>query len=915
MYDDGPVLVISGAGTGKTNLLVGRILYLILEKNVPASEILALTFTEKATKEMADRLDEALPLGGNDVCVKTFHAFSEQVLRERGHEIGLASDFKILSDADLWMFLKRNSTEFKLDYFRPLGNPFKFLNMLAQYFSRLQDEDILPEKYLQYAKNLKAKNDEEREMREKHLELAQAYSIYRKLLDASGFTDFGGLLFNVLRLFEKRKSVLAEYQEHFKYILVDEFQDTNFAQNKSVSLLAQKHKNLLIVGDDDQSIYKWRGASLTNIQYFEKLFPDAPKIVLNENYRSNQAILDLAYSVIQNNNPRRIDKKLKAAIKRRILIPEIYNFETLEQEIDFIVDKAGFFVKKGLNTAILARTNALANFFVERFRRRAIPYQHFSQSDLFTKPGVKDCIAFLRVISDPWDDMALYRFLSLPVWKFKMEDLLKMVRQTKFGNKSLFDLLAGDKFKNVKTMLEDLIDFSRTHIVSEILRKFLFETNYLEEDVERVQDIALFADCVREFENTHPEKNVKEFLVYIQILEESGSRSAFEPEMDPNVIKILTVHGAKGLEFDACFVPGLVQGKFPSISRKEPFLIPDELIEESLPKADYHLEEERRLFYVAITRARENLILTHSDFYDGKKQWKQSQFIAESLQSGKAVLKTLTKIAKTRPQKFQTELPFDAVEGRKHRPIHKIERLSYSQIDAFKTCPLKYQFRYLFQIPSPSPAILNFGSSIHNTLRDFYAQIKADPNLLKKDLMPLLKETYDRNWIPLGYETRQMQENQKQTGYAMLQKYYFNERRNFVIPEFLERQFSLKIGDLKLSGRIDRIDKLPDGTYEVIDYKTGSAAKNPKNDLQMTVYALACKEVFKIPVSKLTFYFLDELEKVSTARSEKDLAEGKAQILKYASEISASDFSPTSGFHCGFCEFRLICPVAAPIAR
>mgnify|MGYP001574477051 FL=1 len=914
-------MVVSGAGTGKTNLLVGRILNLILEKNVPPSEILALTFTEKATKEMADRLDESLPLEKGGVFVKTFHSFAEHVLRESGHEIGISPDFKILSDADLWMFLKRNLGEFKLNYFRSLGNPFKFLNMLAQYFSRLQDEDILPEKYLEYAEKLEPKA----ETTEKHLELARAYSIYKKLLDENDFTDFGGLLFNVLRLFEKRKSVLAEDQERFKYILVDEFQDTNFAQNKMVSFLAQKHKNLLIVGDDDQSIYKWRGASLTNIQYFEKLFPGAPRVVLNENYRSNQAILDLAYSVIQHNNPRRlevtekIDKRLISATaarpKGKTLMPEIHNFETLEQEIDFVCDKAKSFVKKGLNTAILARTNALANFFVERFRRSAVPYQHFSQSDLFTKPGVKDCIALLRVISDPWDDMALYRFLSLPVWKINMEDLLKTIRQTKFGNKSFFDLLTGDKFKNVKKMLEDLIDFSRTHIVSEILRKFLTETDYLEDDVERMQDIALFADCVREFENTHPEKNVKEFLVYIQMLEESGSRNAFEPIMDSNVIKILTVHGAKGLEFDACFVPGLVQGKFPSINRKEPFIIPDELIEESLPKGDYHVEEERRLFYVAITRARENLILTHSDFYDGKRQWKPSQFIIESLRSGKAVLKTPSKTAKTRAQKSQTELPFEEVETRKHRSIQKIERLSYSQIDAFKACPLKYKFRYLSQIPPPPIAVLNFGSSIHNTLRDFYAQIQADPSLLKKDLIPLLKEIYEQNWIGAGYETRQMQENQKRAGFLMLEKYYMHEKSDFIIPEFLERQFMLEIGDLKLSGRIDRIDKLPDGTYEVIDYKTGSANKDAKNDLQMTVYALACKEVFKIPVSKLTFYFLDELEKVSTTRSEKALAEGKEQILKYADEISVSDFSPTPGFHCGFCEFRLICPVAASITR
>ncbi|MBI4994941.1 UvrD-helicase domain-containing protein [Candidatus Peregrinibacteria bacterium] len=918
-HENGPILVISGAGTGKTNLLIGRILYLILKKGVLPSEILALTFTEKATQEMIDRLDESLPFGYSEIWVKTFHSFCENVLRERGVEIGISSDFKILSEADLWMALKRNLAEFKLDYYKPKSNPYKFLNMLQQYFSRLQDEDILPEKYLKHAEKMKG------EEREKHFELAQAYAAYQKLLVKASYMDFGGLLFNVLRLFETRKSVLEEYQNRFKYILVDEFQDTNFAQNKIVTLLAQKHKNLLVVGDDDQSIYKWRGASLTNIQYFEKLFPEAEKIVLNENYRSNQAILNLAYCVIQNNNPRRleiqsnVDKKLISAVKRRQHMPEIYNFSTLEQEIDFVIEKAKFYIGRERNTAILVRTNALANSFVERIRRQAIYYQHFSQSDLFTKAGIKDCIALLRVICDPWDDMALFRFLSLPVWGIKMEDILKLLRQTKIGFRSLFDLLKGGNFERIKDMLGELIEFSRKHTVFEVLNKFLRDNDYLQEDVERMQDIALLAQCVREFENVHPEKTVREFLTYVQMLEESGSKNVIESAMDPAALKILTIHSAKGLEFDAVFVPGLVQGKFPTLSRREPFDVPKELIEEALPEGDHHLEEERRLFYVACTRARENLILSCSDFYDGKKQWKPSQFIVESLQRGKAVLKTQTKTAKTRPQKSQEgsqiELPFDAAEERKHRPIQKIDRISYSQIDTFKTCPSKYQFRYLFQIPAPTAANLNFGSSIHNTLRDFYMHIMADKKLAKEDLLSILKNIYEKNWIPFGYETREMTEDQKRAGFLMLKKYYLNEKDNLVIPEFLERQFMLKIGDLKLNGRIDRIDRLNDGTYEVIDYKTGSSKKDLKNDLQLTVYALACKEVFRLPVSKLSLHFLDDLKKVSTVRTEKDLEEAKVQILKYASEISSSDFSPTPGFHCGFCEFRLICPVAAPITR
>src|SRR3989344_2795758 len=352
-HDKGPLLIIAGAGSGKTTVITERIKYLILERNILPHEILALTFTDKAAREMEERVDLSMPYGYTQMWISTFHAFCDRILRNEAIHIGLNPNYKLATEAQTIQFLRSNIFKFSLNYFRPLGNPNKFLEGMLQHFSRLKDEDINTDDCLKYS--------------------------------------------NSLKLFRERKNILKSYQNKFKYILIDEFQDTNYAQNELAILLAGDRKNISVTGDDDQSIYRFRGAAISNIIQFRKHFPDAKVIVLAKNYRSTQEILDTSYNLIQNNNPDRLEvkekvnKKLISMRKIKGQKIELLFAERVENEADLVVKKIKELTTnedisskyKYKDISILVRANDHAQPFVKALERHGIPYQFLGPGRLF----------------------------------------------------------------------------------------------------------------------------------------------------------------------------------------------------------------------------------------------------------------------------------------------------------------------------------------------------------------------------------------------------------------------------------------------------------------------------------------------------------------------------------------------------
>jgi len=742
----GPLLIVAGAGTGKTMAITKRLAWLMLQKKVKPENILALTFTEKAAEEMEERVDKLLPYGYTDLWIETFHGFCDRILKENALDIGLDPNYKLLTQSEQWMFIKAHLFEFDLDYYRPLGNPNSFISELIKHFSRAKDEDISPDEYLEFAKSLKVSEDIDEEQIEKTLEIANAYKKYQDLMIQESNLDFGDLIINTINLFRKRKHLLKKYQQQFQYILVDEFQDTNYAQYKLLQLLSSPQDNLTVVGDDDQAIYKFRGASVSNILQFQKDYNKTKKIVLTENYRSEQPILDLAYQSIQLNNPDRLEakykivKKLKANIKSNIPqnLEHIHK-NTLEQEAVEVVnniiklknqDKANW-----SDFAILVRANASADIFINLLANRKIPYQFIASRGLYSQSEIMDLISYLRVVNNFYDDINLYRILNLELFNIAEKDIAKLLVFAKRKNISLFDLILSpsrisdleektpDALRKITSLIQEHARQAKSKSAAEILLDFLKGSGYLKmiqkaakpageiheshlqneqkgiEAEKKVLNISLFFKKIQESQGEQ-KLSVSEFIDHLELTLEAGEDpSPVQLEEGPESVKILTIHSAKGLEFDNVFVVNMVEDKFPSRRRRDRIELPEELIKEKLPEGDSHVQEERRLFYVAMTRAKKRLFFTSAEDYGGKRKKKISRFLKE-------IKNDLDKY--TLPANSAGELHEARLQVDQEKPIQQESKItyqlpskfSYTQLKVFDTCPHQYRFAHVLRIPS-----------------------------------------------------------------------------------------------------------------------------------------------------------------------------------------------------------------------
>ncbi len=937
-HTEGPLLIVAGAGTGKTTVITRRIAYLIEQKLAKPEEILALTFTDKAAGEMQERVDLLLPIGYVDTWISTFHSFCERILKNHALDIGLPNDFELLDGTKQWILVHKNFEKFNLNYYRPLGNPGKFISALLTHFSKCKDELITPEDYLKHAENLKLSLDNPQPLPNPPLksggedavvsstspfeerpgevakidlteisrlsEIANAYHVYQKLLLDNNYLDFGDLINYTLELFKKRPNILKYYQNRFKFVMVDEFQDTNFAQYQLVKMLAGEKGNIAVVGDDDQSIYKFRGASVSNILKFKDDFPKLEEVTLIENYRSTKEILDLSYKFIQQNNPDRLEIKLQINKELKANTQEKGNIEVLESE-DLSSELNGV-CKKILelkNTpspqpspsrgegesvswndfAILIRSNSAAEEILPILASYQIPHTFYANTGLYKKPIILDLLAYIKLLNNVHDSFSLYRVLNMHLFQINVHDIATILELSKKKTLSLYEalkqtqvskVLSAEETKTVGLLLENLHKHhslsqtkSAAECAVEIIKDLKLADKIKEDTAENVENRELveqFYKKIESFEKENSDRSLHNFLLQLNLEQEAGDEGKinFNPDLGPESLKVMTIHGSKGLEFENVFIINMVDKRFPSISKKDAIEIPEALVKDILPEGDFHIQEERRLFYVGLTRAKKNLFLTWAKDYGGKQQKKPSQFLVEAgLVPSEKISKATGKVVFTKPSTLKQ------IEVFKNIP----DRFSYSQLKDFETCPLKYKYQYYLKLPVGGSQYLSFGNTVHKVFEDYLKLFIEQTKFSQQDLFgqskkapklpefEVLEKLYEKNWVDEWYDSKKEKELFFKQGKEMLKKFYEQSLQNLPRPKYIEQSFFLFLGEYKLVGRIDRADETPEGLV-IYDYKTGKAPKRTeKRDIdQLYIYQWAAEEYLKEKVSGLKYWFLRE---------------------------------------------------------
>ena len=951
-HKDGPLMIIAGAGTGKTRVITQRITWLINQGLAKTDEILALTFTDKAAKEMQERVDILMPYGYTDIWIATFHAFGDRLLRENALIAGLNPDFKVLTQPEAAVFFREHLFEFSINYYRPLAEPTRFIEALISFFSRAKDEDISAKEYLKYAQDflIQAKGNLEdkaaEELAVQQMEVASAYVKYQELLAREGLVDFGNQFYLSLQLLREHPLVLQNYQKQFKYILVDEFQDTNFAQFQIVKLLAGSLKNVTVVGDDDQCIYRWRGAAYSNLINFNKEYPAAEKITLIQNYRSTQPILDSAYQLIQNNNPERFE--VKAKINKHLIgltgegqRPNHLQFDTHSAEADnvskIIQDKVSSGKFKYRDFAILVRSNSDAQSYIQSLNIQNIPWQFSGNQGLYAREEVKLCINFLRVIANPSDSLSLYYLVSSEIYKVNLTDLALCNHFARRRNLSLYSVFSDleknpelaqvcaqtkEKIKQVLAEIEKFLQVSRDETTGRLLYSFLTDTGYLKflthnpslEKETKIQNIAKFFNQVRDYELIAKEDRVISFIKHLNLLIDSGDDPpTVEADLDQDAVNILTIHKAKGLEFRVVFLVSLVQGKFPLPKRSQQIELPDALIKEVLPCGDFHIQEERRLFYVGMTRSKEELYLTSADDYGGKRMRKPSQFVLEAL--GKKPAESVEKKKTSAIENIQRFAPVEELPKTDLQkiPDDKLVALSYYQIDDYLTCPLKYKYVNILRVPIMEHHTVIYGRAMHEAVSQYLLR-KLNG---EKVSMDQLLDCFEANFDPQGFLDVNHQEERFRIGREALSRFYKDEERRNAKPKSIEEKFSFVIGNNKISGRFDRIDLRDDGAV-IMDFKTSEiktqkdADKRVKENKQLALYALAYQHIFgDLPVA-VELYFLESGIIGQHKLIEDNLEEAKEDILIVSKGIRQQEYPAKPEYKaCTYCAYNQICPQAA----
>jgi DNA helicase-2/ATP-dependent DNA helicase PcrA len=998
-HDGGPLLIVAGAGTGKTQVITRRIAWLIATRRAKPSEILALTFTDKAADEMVGRVDQLVPYGFTDTRIATFHAFGDGLIREHALELGLPPDVRVLSRAEVVIFLREHLFEFELDAYRPLGDPTRFLAALVTLFSRCKDEDVSPETYLEHATRLAAEAASVAEVvgrdaaaaameeAQRHAEVARAYARYQELLVANGFIDLGDQVALALRLVRASPAARAAIAGRYRYILVDEFQDTNRAQAELVTALAAMHRNITVVGDDDQAIYAFRGAAIENILEFHGRYPDARTVVLRRNYRSVGPVLDAAYRLIRFNDPERLEvrtgigKRLRPMRRDASTPVRLEAFATGSEEADSIAADIARRVTAGAaprDHAVLVRANGHADAILRALNVAGIPWRFSGASGLYSRPEVRLLLAFLRTIADPHSSVDVYALGASEIYAIGGDDLTAVVNMARRRNRSVWDVLeeverqpgilrlAPASRQSIQRLVKDVLRFAamaHERPAGEVLYAFLRDSGLLARLAatataaadEGLGNIARFFDLIRAQSAVLADDRAVFVARHLQTLIDAGDDPA-TADLDPDAdaVAVLTVHKAKGLEFSVVYLPGLVAGRFPGSGRGEPLPLPAGLGRGEQLTPERALAEERRLFYVAMTRARDELILSHAADYGGSRARRVSPFVLEALDlpasDATPGAGAVTPGPEERLARFAA---VDVPAAAKVTPRDEPLMLSYGQVDAYLSCPLRYKYGHVLRLPVPPHHALVYGSAMHKAVQVFHQRHARGHVMSEAELDEVLASA----WSNEGFVSREHEEARFEAARAALRRFREEQLQpDAVIPTYVEREFAFDIDGDRVRGRWDRVDiepvsdgdaapadvptpsaDVPTPSADVVtptlgimggervtitDYKTSDvrdpakARQRARESLQLQIYAMGYEAMTGRLPDQVALHFLDSGLVGRVDVDPKRVTKARLRIAEVAAGIRARRFEATPDpMVCTRCPFRDICPSSAARAR
>ncbi|HEV2011994.1 MAG TPA: ATP-dependent DNA helicase [Candidatus Limnocylindria bacterium] len=944
-HGEGPLLIVAGAGTGKTHVLTARIVHLIASGRAKPHQILALTFTEKAAATMQERVDLYTPLGLNDAAIRTFHSFGDEVFREFALELGRAGELRVLSPAEQVIFVREHLfSDLPLKRYRPAGDPVRHVRALLDLFGRARDDDIAPEEYVAFAKKMadEAGDDAARDEAEAQAELAATYAAYTALKERAGVIDFGDQIALSLRVLRDHPGAARRLAERYRYVLVDEFQDTNDAQFKLIERLVAPHRNLTVVGDDDQSIFAWRGATLSNFDAFRTAYPEAKVVTLVENRRSGQALLDAAYALIRNNPDRLedrlgIDKKLRGRPAADAVEVDHLQFASGAEEAEAVADRiadAAIKTQRPLGDfAILVRNNSDATRVLNSLGRRGLPAHFSGGGQLYDREEIRLLVSFLTAVALPSDSPHVYFLATSSLYAFPPAELAKLAEAQTRRQRPLRDLFeevareqatgfSADAVTAAKKLIDDLelysaraVDRTTAELLFDFLERSKLLDRYRDPDSalaeEQGRNVAKFLRLVQSAGKALPSDRASFVVPHLQLLREAGDDpAAADFEQSQTAVNVLSVHKAKGLEFGIVYLVVATEERLPGSLRLPDLRLPEGLARTPQSDRDRHVAEERRLAYVAMTRAKDAFYFTSAIDYGGTRGHRPSRFIGEAL-GRRPGRKNVRLAAYDELQRFAPG-PAEVDSPLPRLGADNVLTVSYTEIDDYRRCPLRYRFAHVLRIPVlPTPPMV-YGTALHRAVADFLRRKREG----ETPTLANLEATFRSSWVGGGFISPDHESERFEAGLVALRR-FFQDEQGRPAPDLVEQRFSFMLGNDRVVGQWDRVDKTPDGV-EVADYKSSvldGEADTPQRraakNMQLPVYALAYQKTFGELPAKTALLFLETGERGEIKPTPEAMGAIAAVITSTAAKIRARQFRADperpEARTCSQCPYNAIC--------